>query len=464
MGSIEYKNIPQLTPLERIAPKGYVRYIFPFHLGNDYSIDKVSQILQTGYETLARHIPEVACECVPDTEIQKKKGVVRYRRIEGADAARIAVKDLRDSFPFSFEQLRGKGFPVSYFDAETFCPRQIWPVPGEKVRTSLVRANFIPGGLILGWNLLHLTGDGTSWYIWTRIWADACRRAQGFEGESLNLPKGIWKDRGRVRKSSGRNAGNIEDHPEYTLLSFTPTSPPPKMMSPNHRGQIFYFSKDSLSRLKAEASPADATESHDQQWVSTNDAVSALLWRTVMAVQNPLETLDGDPTSIFNIAIDGRPRTNPKVHPQTLGCFLEYIAVSAPVRKMLSTLTIADLAMMIRKALLNADEEFTDDTLALEEQVEDVDRLVATAFLDVPGFNCIQTSWVNFDICGLEWGPVLGGRVEAIRTPHDGLVPGLQVVLPRLPDGGLEILVGVEGNCLDKLLQDPLFTKFAVAR
>ncbi|GFF75243.1 shikimate O-hydroxycinnamoyltransferase [Aspergillus udagawae] len=463
MGSIEYREIPQLTPLERIAPKGYVRYIFLFHLGKDYNINKVSQVLQIGYETLAREIPEVACECIPDTDIQKK-GVMRYRKIEEEDAARIAVKDLRDSFPLSFKQLKGKGFPVSYFDAETFCPAPIWPVPGEKVRTSLVQASFIRGGRILGWNLLHLSGDGTSWYIWTQIWADACRRAQGLEGVSLNLPIEIWGDRERARKPSGRNAGNIKYHPEWTILPFTPTSPPPKMMSPNHRGQVFYFSKDSLKSLKAEASPANATEFHGQQWVSTNDALSALLWRTLMAVQNPLETLKGDPTSVFNIAIDGRLRTNPKVHPQTLGCFMEYIAVSAPVRKILSTLKIADLAVMIRKAILNADEEWTDDTIALEEQLEDVDRLVATAFLDVPGFNCLLSSWVKFDLYGLEWGPVLGDRIEAVRTPHVGVVNGLQVVLPRLPDGGLEVLVGVEGNCLDRLLKDPLFTKFAVAR
>ncbi|KAF7175196.1 hypothetical protein CNMCM7691_006600 [Aspergillus felis] len=450
MGSIEYREIPQLTSLERIAPKGYVRYIFLFQLGNNYNIDKVSRALQIGYETLAQEIPEVACECIPDTYIQKK-GVMRYRKIEGEDAARIAVKDLRDSFPLSFEQLKGKGFPVSYFDAETFWPGPIWPIPGGKVRTSLVRASFIRGGLILGWNLLHLSGDGTSWYIWTKIWADACRRAQGLEVESLDLPKEIWGDRER-------------NHPEWTILPFTPTSPPPKMMSPNHRGQIFYFSKDSLKALKAEASPANATESHDQQWVSTNDALSALLWRTVMAAQIPLETLEGDPTSVFNIAIDGRLRTNPKVHPKTLGCFMEYIAVSAPVRKILSTLKIADLAAMIRKAMLNANEEWTDDTIALEEQLEDVDRLVATAFLDVPGFNCLQSSWVNFDLYGLEWGPVLGDRIKAVRTPHVGVVNGLQVVLPRLPDGGMEVLVGVEGNCLDKLLKDPLFTKFAVAR
>ncbi|GIJ91140.1 hypothetical protein Asppvi_010105 [Aspergillus pseudoviridinutans] len=369
---------------------------------------------------------------------------MRYRKIEGVDAARIAVQDLRDSFPLSLEQLKGKGFPVSYFDAETFCPGPIWPIPGEKLRTSLVQASFIRGGLILGWNLLHLSGDGTSWYIWTKIWADACRRAQGFEGESLNLPEEIWGDRERVRKSSGRNAGNTKNHPEWTILPFTPTSPPPKMMSPNHRGQIFYFSKDSLKALKAEASPANATESHGQQWVSTNDALSALLWRTVMAARIPLEILEGDPTSVSNIAID-------------VGC-------ERTQRKILSTLKIADLAAMIRKAMLNANEEWTDDTIALEEQIEDVDRLIATAFLDVPGFNCPQSSWMNFDLYGLEWGPVLGDRIEAVRTPHVGIVNGLQVVLPRLPDGGMEVLVGVEGNFLDKLLKDPLFTKFAVAR
>lgn len=70
-----------------------------------------------------------------------------------------------------------------------------------------------------------------------------------------------------------------------------------------------------------------------------------------MAVQSPLETLEGDPVSVFNIAIDGRQRTDPKLHPGTLGCFLEYVAVSVPIRKMLSTMSLADLATEIRKAI-----------------------------------------------------------------------------------------------------------------
>jgi hypothetical protein len=309
-----------------------------------------------------------------------------------------------------------------------------------------------------------MVGDGTSFYTWTKIWAEGCRQAQGHEiPDSVQL-SALWEDREQMMRSSGRNPGTLENHPEYTLLPFTPTEAPPKMISPNHRGQVFYFSPESLAALKADASPANATETSDQKWISTNDALSALLWRTVMAVQWPLETLEGDPVSTFNIAIDGRMRTDPKVHPNTLGCFLEYVAVKVPIRKMLSTLNVADLAIEIRKAILKADEQFTDDVIALIEKVEDVDRLLPTAFLDVPGFNCVLTSWVNFELYGLDWGSLLGNRIEAVRVPHLGCINGLQVVLPVLPDGGMEILVGVEESCLDRLLSDPLFTKYGVAR
>ena len=183
-----------------------------------------------------------------------------------------------------------------------------------------------------------------------------------------------------------------------------------------------------------------------------------------MAVQWPLDTLQGDPVSVFNLAIDGRLRTDPPVHPETLGCFLEYLGVSLPIRTILGSASLADLAILIRKEVLRADRQFTDDLVALVEQLEDVDRLVPTAFLDVPGFNCVQTSWINFQLYGLDWGPLLGHRIGAVRAPHIGVINGLQLVLPAPPEGGVEVLVGVEESCLQRLLQDPLWMKYAVAR
>lgn len=462
----ETVQMSALTALERIGPKGYLRYVFPFELPDNYDLDEVSRVLTSGYEGLIKRIPTVGCEAVVDSS-SKQAGVLKMQRLDEEDR-HIVVKDLRapGAFPMHYAELKTKHFPVSAFDGNTLLRRSVWPRPGEELPVSMAQANFVPGGLILTWCILHMMGDGNTFYTWTKVWADECRRRAAGDYEMvtpLQLDPAIFDDRKLVMRSSGRHKGRLEDHPEYTLIPFTPQGPPPKMASPDHRGQVFYFSPAALAALKAEAWPDRATQPTSERWISTNDALSALLWRTVIAVQSPLAGLEGDPLSVFNIAIDGRLRTDPPVHPNTLGCFLEYVAVSAPIRAMLSTMNLADLAVLVRKAVRRANKHFTGDVISLVDQLEDVDRLVPTAFLDVPGNHCVQSSWANFELYGLDWGSTLG-KIQSVRAPDVGVINGLQIALPPLPDGGLEILVGVETNALYRLLHEPLWTKFAKAR
>lgn len=386
----------------------------------------------------------------------------------------------------TYAELKSRSFPVAAFEGDEICRRSVWIATGERLPVSLVQANFIEGGLILSWCILHMSGDGNSFFTWSQIWAEECRRAQGFEIiDPVELPEEMFADRARFMSPSGRTSGRLEDHPEYIVLpcefleeppsvgrpsityasncEVTPQSAPPKMLSDAHRGQVFYFSPSALAALKTEAAPKDASDASDS-WISTNDALSALLWRTVMAIQNPVESLgEADPVFSFAIAIDGRPRTDPPVHPRTMGCFLEYVAVEMPIRKML-TCELAEIAVEIRRAISRADKDWTDDIVTLVDGLEDVDRLVVKAFTDVPGFNCVQTSWINFKLYDLDWGQALGNRIRAVRSPSVGVINGLQVILPALPDGGIEVLVGVEQSCLEKLLVEPLWNKFATAR
>ncbi|KAI8294548.1 Acyltransferase BOA11 [Colletotrichum sp. SAR11_59] len=467
MGSLSgWTEIPDLTPLERIGPKGYLRYVFPFQLPDDYDLEEAASVLRAGYEAAQRRIAVLDCEAIPNPDA-KQAGTLKLQRLRSGEVEGIAVKDLRTpgAFPMTYSELKSKAFPVSAFDANTIMRRSVWPSAGERLPVSLPQANFIPGGMILSWCIFHMFGDGNTFLTWTKVWAEECRRAQGLDiTDPFKLDEALIRDRQRIMKPSGKNKGNPEDHPEYTILPFTPQGMPPNMLSEAHRGQVFYFSPESLARLKAEASPQNATEPTNQKWISTNDALSALLWRTVMAVQSPLETLEGDPVSVYNIAIDGRPRTDPPVHPHTMGCFLGYVAASAPIRKMLGSASLADLAILVRQALLRAGNQFVDDVATLIDTVEDVNRVLPTALLDVPGNNCIQSSWVNFSLYDVQWGPSLGNSIQAVRSPHVGVINGLQVVLPILPDGGMEILVGVEANCLDRLMHEPLWMKFAEPR
>ncbi|CAG8121308.1 unnamed protein product [Penicillium salamii] len=460
------ESVPRLTTLERIGLNAWLRYIYVFDLGEDYDIEEVSKIIRTGYSVLQQKVSLSDCEAVPDPE-WKQNGVFKFQRLKKGDFEPVVVKDLRESpdFPWSYKHLKEKSFPVSAFDANILCRQGVLPAPGSRLPTSLVQANFIRGGLVLNWCALHLAGDGASFHLWMKIWADGCRRAQNEISQPLDLHPSIWNDRETLMNPSGRNKGRLEDHPEYTLLDSVPPGVlPAKATDPIERSQVFYFSPESLRALKEEASPRNSTQGSDQEWISTNDAVSALLWRSVQSIRNPLETLKGDPVSVMSISMDGRGRMEPKIHPETLGCFLLWSAPSVSIRKMHEVLNLADLASIVRKQISKADNQYTDDVMTLIDNLDDTRRLIPTTAIDIAGVHCTQTTWAPYPLYSLNWGSKLGHNMTSVRMPRDGLPPGIQIILPMLPDGGMEVLIGSDTSMLDKLLNEPHLKRFAVAR
>ncbi|GJC94911.1 enoyl-hydratase isomerase family [Colletotrichum higginsianum] len=147
MGSLSpFTEIPDLTPLERIGPKGYLRYVFPFQLPDDYDLDQAAAVLRAGYEAAQRRIVVLDCEAVPDPDA-RQAGVLKLQRLPLGEVEGIAVKDLRapGAFPMTYSELKSKAFPVSAFDADTICRRSVWPSPGERLPVSLPQANFVQG-------------------------------------------------------------------------------------------------------------------------------------------------------------------------------------------------------------------------------------------------------------------------------------------------------------------------------
>lgn len=145
--------------------------------------------------------------------------MLKLEKIPG-DIELIVVKDLRDkdAYPMTFAELKAKSFPVSAFPAATMCPRSVWPRPGERLPVSLVQANFIQGGMILAWNLFHMFGDSVTYSIWSEVWAEECRRAQGLDiSDPVELPEQIFTDRARVKPSEGRSI-NVDNHSECITL------------------------------------------------------------------------------------------------------------------------------------------------------------------------------------------------------------------------------------------------------
>lgn len=59
------------THLERIGPKGWLRYVFPFQLAEDYDIDHVSGIFKAGFDAAKQRLPAMGSEAVPAPEIKR---------------------------------------------------------------------------------------------------------------------------------------------------------------------------------------------------------------------------------------------------------------------------------------------------------------------------------------------------------------------------------------------------------
>lgn len=63
-----FPEIPSLTQIERIGPKGYLRYVFNFGLPDNYDLEAVATALQKGYSATKQRMGILRCEAVPDPD------------------------------------------------------------------------------------------------------------------------------------------------------------------------------------------------------------------------------------------------------------------------------------------------------------------------------------------------------------------------------------------------------------
>jgi hypothetical protein len=243
------------------------------------------------------------------------------------------------------------------------------------------------------------------------------------------------------------------DFPEYFLQPTVPTAlvdgnshqigrSPSKL--PPLTARIFYFSLSSLAELKAEAAA-----------YSTNDALTAFLWRHMSLARNPVsqsklpvDVAREDSSLLY--AANIRKRTSPPLPQNYLGN--AFIAVkTAPLR--ISTLMSPDglkiATSTIRKSLhrLADQPNHISLTIGLMDQYDTTELKYAyNGFL---GPDVMATSWTDVGIYNSVWGDL--GKVESFRVPGEGS-DGTLAIFPRLKDGGLEVRVALESDAMERLI------------
>ena len=451
----------RLSHLDERYPAIYSKRILCFSLPNSTKeqYKHIGHLLYAAFQATIAELPFLA-----GSVVRPFRDKPWFHDIQAQGAAYLEIKDYCQEM--SFQNLRRACFPSALLDSQKLCPfpkamyNHDEDYPADVCR---LRANFIDGGLLLVVSIIHTVCDGRAITDIIEVFAEKLRQAQNGERAHHSISNGettktiYTLDRTAVLSGNGL-AGTAENHPAVTI------APMPSISSLINMRTVctnFHISKKSLVALKQAASlsssvstgtnclPPDNQPNHlsnGSSYISTHDAISALIWRGIMLARHRAGIIPSDHPTNCSTPIDGRSR---------LALPTPYFGNAIYGSKF--TLTVADLA-----PLQPPGDTSTSNPTTKSQPYSGLNTCTADRFRDLIDYcahnnrihyirvstsqdlavgSILLTSYDSFKMHDLDFGPALGGRMEAFRLPSQGLMPGVPVVLPRLRDGSAEFVV-----------------------
>lgn len=336
-----------------------------------------------------------------------------------------------------------------------------WSVPpmtyGEKPEAhpdsspvaAAYKANFIRGGLVFIMHHHHYSNDVMGWAGLAHQLAENCYAVVN------QTPSPQWDpaclDLSRLTKPPV---------PEESLVD----GPPAPERHPNHIAAemlLFHLPKSKAAELKKLATPTDG-------WISTYDAFSAFIWRTISRLRAPVFKPDLSTPLMWIEAVDMRRRMHsPKVpariqHNVMTGALSSTAPVTAPTAaEVISDWPLSELASYIRRLTNSTTQEALDQTLDVVATVRN--RTALNIRIDShPPLSILQTDHRDANISIADFGfatPV------TYRHLIDRLTQGVIIIYPsRDPshgsDEGPEFSIAYETDLKQALIEDPEWCRF----
>ncbi|KAL7915133.1 transferase family domain-containing protein [Trichoderma velutinum] len=312
------------------------------------------------------------------------------------------------------------------------------------------KMNFVRGGLVFNMHHHHYSNDVMGWAGYTRQLAENCYAALH------KTPFPTW------------------DPKNQDLSPFVKTEPPEdqKVDGPpapeRHPGHIqgvsllFHLPKSKAAELKKLATPTDGS------WISTYDAFSAFIWRTVTRVRAPIFNPDPASKLFWAEAIDMRRRWHsPKVTPRIRGnVMFAALSTTAPVEQptvaeVISEWPLSKIAQYVRQMTASVTQEALDKTLDMVATVRDKTSL-NIRIDSLPPMSILQTDHRDASMASTDFG-----FAKAITYRHltDRITEGVIIVYPPRSsdpesDEGPEMSFFYEKRLAQTLIEDPEWNKY----
>ncbi|KAG5747360.1 hypothetical protein H9Q70_009953 [Fusarium xylarioides] len=373
--------------------------------------------------------------------------------LDSPDGFMFPYKDLTDTLP-SYAELRDRNFPLAEFTTAQVGPIDIMP-QGPNQPVFAAQTNFLEGGLLLTVGVHHSACDASALDAILSTWSHNTAVASGGPGSfsTFDVPS---NDRSPLMEGDLGNA-DITVFSGYALMP-TPHSTEGDLSSmsgfqmPPLASHLFHFSPESLVKLKEEAGA-----------FSSHDALCAFIWQRMTLARMHSGVFSDPPgensTSRFCFAVNIRNRMSPPIPPSylgnaSMGCVTEKISVAS----IISDNGLKQASAMIRRSLndFSSPGRVTSTIGLLRSRPDPTDfKLSFNGFL---GPDVVESSWADLGVYGHKWGDAIG-TLDAVRVPGEGS-DGTMMILPRLKDGGLDVVVGLSTAAMEKLLKDEEFASF----
>ncbi|KAE8370942.1 transferase family-domain-containing protein [Aspergillus caelatus] len=415
---------------------------FPFAASSDCEI---VGSLEKGLETLSINFPWVAGQIVSEGSSHNNSGTTKIQAL--GKTPPLVVKDFRhDPNVPAMEDLRHADFPFRMLDENIIAPRTTLPGPDEDPISPafLVQANFIHGGLVLTLvghhSAMDMTGQGQVIHLLSK----ACR---GDTFTELELESGNLVESHLIPLLDG----SYGPGPELNRQIIRPGPPQPSVPLPRSTWSYFSFDKSSLVKLKLLAE-----QSKDSEFISTDDALSAFVWQSVLRAR--LKRLSASHNTTLGRAVDVRKYFG--IPPTYTGLMQNMVYHTDTIQDLLDK-PLGIIASQLRTAIDPQTSSLQSRTRALATYIE---RLVDKSSISFgasfnPSTDIMISSWASVNCYELDFGFGLG-KPEAVRRPQFTPFEGLIYFMPKRSDGEIAVALSLQEEDMARLAADEEFKKF----
>lgn len=451
-----------LSGLDARHPVHYSRRLLFFRCASPAQRDAQLAALKTGLQALVAHCPILGGIVVPLPPDEAGEGQDDWRTIVPDRGAELVVRDLRKAMP-SFEELE-----VAEFSASDLPSSLLMPIPsdiGNDRPFSALKVQFsaIEGGTIITFAMSHSVADGVGTDELLRILSEETRLAQVHSSQGVTAPLAsldyIGLDRGAVRHMSSEIEFKIEEHPAYRWNTPPPIAASSSEQKTKHPFEAtapeipvsLHISPAALARLKADASLPNAP------FISTHDALVALLWRSVLLLRSRRSALAKDlpASTVGTLFMPSDARRHLNLPPSYIGNVVYQLTADLDLATLLSDSGLPYAAGAIRSAITAVKPGLVASCLAKTNE-KWIDWQFLTTMLTTGV--AMGTDWGSGALYSADWGEGFG-RLVSYRYPG-GPGDAMNCVMPKLLDGGAELIVAVMPDEVEALKGTECFGKY----